>query len=274
MQTKKLLIKYGGNAMTNQSLKSEIAKQLLVLTQAGYQVTLVHGGGPFINKALEAANIRSEFYDGQRKTTSVAFFHIEKTLIGEVNTELVGIFNQLGLKAVGLSGKDGNSVTAVKYFHESVDGKGNPIQVDLGQVGRVETVDTALLELLLAAGFTPVMTCIANDKDGNGFNINGDTFAGQIAAALQVDQYILLTDVDGLFLDFPDPQSIIRELRLSDLSEHYGSTIKGGMIPKIKSCEEAVLSGVRKAVILNGTQPDQLSRYILENESLGTTLIP
>lgn len=274
MQTKKLLIKYGGNAMTNPTLKIEIAKQLLALTEAGYQVILVHGGGPFINKALKAADIHSEFFDGQRKTTSEAFFHIEKTLLGEVNTALVAIFNQVGLKAVGLSGKDGNSVTAVQYFHETIDAKGNPIQVDLGQVGRIEKVDSSLLELLLAGGFTPIMTCVANDKDGNGFNINGDTFAGQIAAALKVDQYILLTDVDGLFLDFPDPKSIIRELRLSDLSQHYGSTIQGGMIPKMKSCEEAVLAGVRKAVILNGTEPDQLSRYILENESLGTTLIP
>ena len=274
MQSKKLLIKYGGNAMTNQSLKSEIAKQVMVLSQEGYQVILVHGGGPFINKALKAADIQSEFFDGQRKTTSEAFLHIEKTLIGEVNTDLVGIFNQVGLKAVGLSGKDGNSVTAVKYFHETKDGKGNPIRVDLGQVGRVDTVDTSLLDLVLSGGFTPIMTCIANDKDGTGYNINGDTFAGQIAAALKVDQYILLTDVDGLFSNYPDPKSIIRELRLSDLSQHYGSTIQGGMIPKIKSCEEAVVAGVRKAVILNGTQPDQLRRYILENESLGTTLTP
>jgi acetylglutamate kinase len=272
MDAKKILIKYGGNAMINQKLKSEIANQVLQLTQRGFRVVLVHGGGPFINKALKEADIVSEFYEGQRITTPKAFSFIERTLIGEVNTDLVSAFNAAGLKAVGLSGKDGQLVLARKYWPESNDADGNSGPVDLGQVGKVEKVDPTLLQLLLENGYTPILTCIASNSSGESFNINGDTFAGEIAAALQVDQFIVLTDVDGLFAKYPDPKSIVSSLTLTDLENHYGSTIQGGMIPKIQSCESAVRSGVKKAIILNGTKPEQLTHYLLKNEPIGTTL--
>ncbi len=272
MGAKRILIKYGGNAMINQNLKRKIADQVFKLTQSGFQVVLVHGGGPFINKALQEARIISEFHEGQRKTTPEAFAHIEKTLIGEVNADLVAVFNAAGLNAVGLSGKDGQTVTAEKFLMESKDKNGHVHSVDLGQVGKVEKVDPSLLNLLLDNGYTPIITCIASDGKGTSYNINGDTFAGKVAGAIKADQYIVLTDVDGLFADFPNPDSIIAELNLSDLQKHYGSTVQGGMIPKISSCEAAVRSGVKKAVILNGTKPEQLTQYILKNESLGTTL--
>lgn len=273
MNSQKVLIKYGGNAMVNEELKKQIAAKIAVLQTRGYQVILVHGGGPFINKALDEASILSTFFDGHRYTSPEALTCIEKTLKGEVNGSLVSLLNRTGLKAVGLSGKDGQFVTAKKRWHVQIDENGKSQQIDLGQVGEVSHVDTSLLEILLKEGFTPVITCIAGDSNGNEYNINGDVFAGKIASALGVDAYIVLTDVDGLFLAYPDPESIIPNLSLKDLRTYYGSIIQGGMIPKISSCEAAVVAGVKRAVILNGTKPSQITDYLLENKSIGTTII-
>lgn len=269
MSRRTVLIKYGGNAMINENLKEQIANQIKTLQQHDVQVVLVHGGGPFINKALNEAGVASEFFDGQRKTTKEALVIIERTLKGEVNSSLVNIFNRTGLKAVGLSGKDGPIVLAEKKEQKTKEGS----TTDLGQVGKVKSVNTKLLHLLLESEFLPIITCLGSDEQGNDYNINGDVFAGKIAAALQVDDYMILTDVDGLYQDYPDPTSIVQQLSLSQLPSFYGTVITGGMIPKIQSCEEAVASGVKRAVILNGTKPDQISDYILENKKIGTSLI-
>lgn len=272
MNFRRVLIKYGGNAMANENLKEEIAFKIKSLEEGGIQLIVVHGGGPFINKSLKQAGIHSEFYDGQRLTTPEALAHIEKTLKGEVNSSLVNIFNKAGLKAVGLSGKDGQMVMAKKRWHLSTDESGLEARIDLGQVGDVQKVNTKLLHLLLDQGFTPVITCIASDAEGNDYNINADVFAGKVAAALGVHDYIVLTDVDGLFLNYPDPSSIVHHLKLDELSVYYNSVIVGGMIPKIESCEGAVNAGVQRAVILNGTKPEQITNYILNNQPIGTTL--
>lgn len=272
MNFRRVLIKYGGNAMANENLKEEIAFKIKSLEEEGIQLIVVHGGGPFINKSLKQAGIHSEFYDGQRLTTPEALAHIEKTLKGEVNSSLVNIFNKAGLKAVGLSGKDGQMVMAKKRWHLSTDESGLEARIDLGQVGDVQKVNTKLLHLLLDQGFTPVITCIASDAEGNDYNINADVFAGKVAAALGVHDYIVLTDVDGLFLNYPDPSSIVHHLKLDELSVYYNSVIVGGMIPKIESCEGAVNAGVQRAVILNGTKPEQITNYILNNQPIGTTL--
>lgn len=272
MNSRKVLIKYGGNAMVNEKLKEEIAEKIKILKEEGIQVVLVHGGGPFINNSLREAGITSEFFDGQRFTTTEALGHIEKTLKGEVNCSLVNIFNKAGLKAVGLSGKDGQVVLAKKRWHLATDESGMEAKIDLGQVGDVQKVNTKLLRLLLDQGFTPVITCIASDDEGNDYNINADVFAGKIAAALGVDDYIVLTDVDGLFSNYPDPKSIVPQLTLDELPTYYQSVIVGGMIPKIESCEGAVNAGVQRAVILNGTKPEQITNYILNNQPIGTTL--
>ena len=192
-----------------------------------------------------------------------------RTLKGEVNSSLVNIFNHIGLNAVGLSGKDGPIVLAEKKLRKSENGA----STDLGHVGEVKAVNTRLLHLLLEGGFLPILTCLGSDEQGNDYNINGDVFAGKIAAALEVDDYIVLTDVDGLYRDYPDPASIIPQLSLSQLPSYYGTVITGGMIPKIQSCEAAVASGVSRAMILNGTKPDQISEYIIGNKKIGTSII-
>ncbi len=270
MTRRRVLIKYGGNAMINENLKEQIAHQINTLQAQGIQIVLVHGGGPFINKALKEAGIASDFFEGHRKTTKEALSVIEKTLKGEVNSSLVNVFSRAGLPAVGLSGKDGSIVVAEKKQIISKNEPSSPL--DLGQVGEVRTVNTRLLQLLLDAGFLPVLTCIASDKEGNDYNINADAFAGKIAAALEVDDYIVLTDVDGLYSDYPDPASLIHQLALPQLPSYYQTIITGGMIPKIQSCEAAVAGGVSRAVILNGTRPEQISQYTLENKKIGTVI--
>lgn len=270
MHKKQVLIKYGGNAMLNNDLKHEIAEKIKALQENNIQVILVHGGGPFINKALESEGIPSEFIDGHRYTTKEALVHIETALKGEVNSSLVGVLNKAGLKAVGLSGKDGRMVIAEKRWHRPQDSES---PVDLGQVGNVKAIDCTLVQHLLAQGYTPVVTCIAADEKGEDYNINADMFAGHLAAALQVDEYIVLTDVDGLYQHFPDPDSILTSITLAELPELYHTIIKGGMIPKITSCEIALKGGAKKAVILNGTKPEQIEGYATGNKVLGTTIV-
>ena len=266
-----LLFKYGGNAMTNQSLKKQVLKNICDLKEKGFLVVIVHGGGPFIKQTLEEVNIDSEFIDGQRKTTPKAMEYVEMALKGKVNGSLISTINAIGHKAVGLSGKDGKMVISKKRLHQHIV-NGKTEMVDLGQVGDIESVDTALIALLLENGFIPVITCIASDKKGNDYNINGDLFAGHIAGALLADQYIILTDVDGLMLDKDNPSSIIHELKVAEINQLKEiKCIQGGMIPKIDSCEIALEKGARLARIINGTVPEQITG-LFENQKTGTTI--
>ncbi|NEW78982.1 MAG: acetylglutamate kinase [Gelidibacter sp.] len=266
-----LLFKYGGNAMTNQPLKKQVLKNICNLKEKGYQVVIVHGGGPFIQQTLKEVNIDSEFIDGQRKTTPEAMEYVEMALKGKVNGSLISIINAMGYKAVGLSGKDGQIVTAKKRLHQQIK-NGKAEMVDLGQVGDVASVDVTLIELLLENDFIPVITCIASDKNGNDYNINGDLFAGHIAGALSAAQYIILTDVDGLMLDKDNPASIIHELKVTEINHLKEiKCIQGGMIPKMDSCEIALEKGAKLARIINGTIPEQISA-LFENQQLGTII--
>ncbi len=272
MQSSKLLIKYGGNAMVNQALKSQIATALQHLRKAGHQIVLVHGGGPFINQTLEQARIHSEFVEGQRKTSPEAMEVVKKTLIGEVNTDLVSLFSKHQLQAVGISGLDSNMVKVSPKKLQVTLPSGEIDQLDLGRVGEIETIQPRLIETLVNDGFMPVIACIGSDGKELTYNINADDFAGEIAAAIQADYYISLTDVDGLYENYPDPASILRQIALENLPSLYGTVIQGGMIPKIQSCENALKKGVKNALILNGTKPEQLLAFFEKNQELGTTI--
>ncbi len=266
-----LLFKYGGNAMTDPDLKSRVLESICSLKKQGHHVVIVHGGGPFIKFALQEANIKSEFIDGQRKTTPEAMEYVEMALKGKVNGNLVSIINAMGFKAVGLSGKDGKTVIAEKRMHKRiVNGKAEI--VDLGQVGDVVRVNPELITLLLENDFIPVITCLASDEFGNDYNINGDMFAGHIAGAISAQHYIVLTDVDGLLLDKDDPGTILREVGLGELKNLKDrGIIQGGMIPKIESCEIALNKGAGFARIINGTVPEQVSELFASRE-VGTVI--
>jgi len=256
--------------MTDESLKEKIVNSISRLSAKGERVVIVHGGGPFIKEALAEAQIDSEFIDGQRKTSHEAMHLVEITLKGRVNTNLVTLFNRAGAKAVGLSGKDGQVVTAKKRIHiESNTGR----EVDLGQVGDVEKVNPLLINNLLDNGFLPVLTCVAADNRGIDYNINGDLFAGYVAGALRADHFVVLTDVDGIMMDKDDPETLIKKIESGELVKLKATgVIQGGMIPKIDACIVALKEGAVEAHILNGTKPDDLER-IIEKDKAGTAIL-
>ncbi|WP_194976059.1 acetylglutamate kinase [Aquiflexum lacus] len=273
MNPSKILIKYGGNAMTNTILQKKIAEQIHLLIEAGHLIVVVHGGGPFINRALEKAVIHSEFIEGHRVTSPEALVEIQKTLIGDVNASLVKIFNSCDVRAVGLSGLDGRMVLATKKSVQIPLASGEIENRDLGSVGEVTRINSDLIEILIRNNFTPIIACIASDMEANAYNVNADNFAGALAAAIKADFYITLTDVDGLYLNFPDALSILDQVSINQLSELYGRVIKGGMIPKIQAIEAALNAGLSNALILNGTKPEQLYQFFEENKRIGTKII-
>ncbi|MEZ5059125.1 MAG: acetylglutamate kinase [Saprospiraceae bacterium] len=270
---KKILIKYGGNAMLNDDLQKEIVQSIVALKEQGIQIIIVHGGGPFIARQLETAGIQSEFIDGHRYTSTEAMPHVEMALKGKVNGKLVSLFNQCGSKAIGLSGKDAQMVIAKKRMHHRVLEDGSHENISLGQVGDVETVNTAFLEDLLSKEITPVVACIGTDKNGLDYNINADMMAGAIAGALKVDHFLVLTDIDGLRMDVEDPESHIDKITIQAVEKLFGDAIKGGMIPKIEACIEALDKGANESAIINGTKPYLLKEKLINQTDVGTTIV-
>lgn len=268
---KTIVFKYGGNAMLDPSLRDQVIRTICSIKAAGNRVVVSHGGGPFIREMLEMAGVSSEFVDGQRRTTAEAMPYIEMVLKGRVNGELVGMINRHGERAVGLSGKDGMMVRAVKRRHWS-ELDGARVERDLGQVGDVGAVDTELLELLLGRSFLPVVACVAADDRGVDMNINGDVFAGALAGALTADEFVVMTDVDGLLREVSDPGSLIRELSVEEVGALIRSgVIAGGMIPKMEACCSAIATGARSVRIINGTKPEQL-KALRAGEDVGTRI--
>ncbi|MEX2601527.1 MAG: acetylglutamate kinase, partial [Balneolaceae bacterium] len=211
---------------------------------------------------LETAGVTSRFVGGHRVTDEAAMEYVEMALNGKVNGLIVRELNARGIKAVGLSGKDGAMVRAVKRSGSE----------DLGFVGDVSSVDTGLIRTLLLDGFIPVLAPIALGEDFREYNINADMFAGHIAGALNADAFIALTNVDGLLEDPDRPETLIRTVRQQDVSSLMGSVIKGGMIPKMEACLAALSHGVRRAHIINGMKPDTLLTTLLSNRSCGTII--
>ena len=271
---KKILIKYGGNAMLNSDLQQQVINTIVFLKQHDCQIIIVHGGGPFIADQLQQAGIQSEFIDGHRKTTAEAMLHVEMALKGKVNGNLVSLFNKENSLALGISGKDAQTVIAKKRMHIIKDDNGNSKVVSLGQVGDVKSVNSAFLKDLLKKNITPVIACIGTDEAGNDYNINADMMAGHIAGALEVDHYLVLTDIDGLRKKVDDPQTHIDQLSIKEAENLFTTSIKGGMIPKIESCILALRNGAREASIINGTKPQLLKEKIINNKHVGTTIIP
>lgn len=257
--------------MTQPDLQQQMLAGIGELAQDGHRIVVVHGGGPFIQKTLELAGITSDFIGGHRKTTPAALTYVEMALKGQVNGALVHQLNRLGHKAIGLSGKDAAFAKARRRKHAVVV-DGELQEVDLGQVGDIENMDTSLIDLLLGNGYLPVVATLAMGGDGEVYNVNADLFAGHLAGALSADRYIALTDVDGLLADKDDPESLIKTVSVAALDGLVqDGTIQGGMIPKMDSCKAALECGAASAHILNGTRPEQLLR-LMQGHGVGTTI--
>ena len=261
-----LVIKYGGNAMTNDELKDAVMNDIVLLSLVGIKVVLVHGGGPEINDMLKRLGIESRFVNGLRYTDDATIDVVKMVLSGKVNKELVQLLAQHKGNAVGLCGIDGGMLIAEKK--KTDDGQ------DLGWVGEITKVNTKPILDALDNGNVPVIATVATDENGNTYNINADTAAAQIAAELGAENLILMTDIAGLLRDKDDPSTLIPKVNVSEVPflKRQG-IISGGMIPKIDCCVEAVRRGVNKTVIIDGRVPHSILIEILSNEGIGTHLV-
>lgn len=261
-----LVIKYGGNAMTNEELKDAVMNDIVLLSLVGIKVVLVHGGGPEINDMLKRLGIESRFVNGLRYTDDTTIDVVKMVLSGKVNKELVQLLAQHKGNAVGLCGIDGGMLIAEKK--KTDDGQ------DLGWVGEITKVNTKPILDALDNGNVPVIATVATDENGNTYNINADTAAAQIAAELGAENLILMTDIAGLLRDKDDPSTLISKVNVSEVPflKRQG-IISGGMIPKIDCCVEAVRRGVNKTVIIDGRVPHSILIEILSNEGIGTQFV-
>lgn len=263
-----VVIKYGGNAMVSEELKRAFVEDVVFLRRCGLKPVVVHGGGPQINSMLSRLGIASEFKGGLRVTTPEAMEVVRMVLVGQVGRELVGLLNGHGPLAVGMSGEDAGLFTAQRRG-TVVDGQ----PVDLGLVGEVVEVNTAAITDLIDAGRIPVVATVAPDIEGEVHNVNADTAAAALASALGARRLIVLTDVEGLYADWPATDSIIASITTNELRDLL-PTLSSGMIPKMEACLAAVEGGVEFATIVDGRQPHSLLLEVFTDEGVGTMVVP
>lgn len=271
LEKKSTLIKVGGNALTDETVKNQIVFQITQAIKSGIRPVVVHGGGIVIKELLDIAGIDFEFVGGHRKTDAISMKYVEMALSGSVNKELVNLLNRSGVKAVGVSGVDAGMVTARRRVHtETVNGADEDF--DLGFVGDVQSVNTGLITTLLNADYVPVISPVSMGEDGKPYNVNADMFAGHLAGALKTDHFIAMTNVDGLLKNMDSPESMIKTITSKDIRALFGSVVQGGMIPKVEACLIALEKGVKSAHIINGTKKDSLLHILTMNQDEGTTI--
>jgi acetylglutamate kinase len=263
-----IVIKYGGNAMTDEALKEGFAEDVVFLRYAGLRPVVVHGGGPQISEALDRLGIESTFTAGLRVTTPEAMKVVRMVLVGQVNRDIVGLVNRHGPFAVGLSGEDAHLFTAER---KSAMVDGSP--VDIGQVGEIVKVEPGAVQALIADGRIPVVSSVARGVDGEVFNVNADTAAAALAVALSAEKLVVLTDVEGLYANWPDNTELIDQLDAAEL-ERIIPSLSSGMVPKMEACLTAVQGGVPQAHVLDGRVPHSLLLEIFTNEGIGTMVMP
>lgn len=259
---KYVVVKYGGNAMTDLELKKSVMNDLLLLQLVGVKVVLVHGGGPDINNALQAMHIESQFKNGLRVTDKDTMDVVQMVLAGKVNKGLVADLISSGGRAVGLCGVDGHMI----QVHQKND--------ELGYVGEVDVIDTAIIDDVISKGYIPVISSIGCGSDGQVYNVNADTVAAKIAGALKAETMVAMTNIDGVLRDVNNPSSLIPRITVAEaeaLKEE--GIIAGGMIPKVDCCLEAIAAGAQKVFIINGEIPHAILIELLTNEGLGTMFV-
>ena len=254
-----IVVKYGGNAMINEQLKEQVMEDIALLWLIGIKVVLVHGGGPEINEVMDKFGKKPEFVNGLRVTDKETVDIVQMVLAGKVNKSLVSLVQMKGGHAVGLSGIDGGLIEAEVKDEQ------------LGFVGKITKIRTQPITDLLEKNYIPVISTVAGDRNGNVYNINGDTAAAYIAGALGADRLLMMTDIAGVLRDKDDPTSLITELTVSEAKGLYEEgVISGGMIPKVDCCITAINKGVRKVTILDGRIPHSILMELLTDEGAGT----
>ncbi|BFM38145.1 acetylglutamate kinase [Synechocystis sp. LKSZ1] len=258
-----VVVKYGGAAMKDSSLKDKVIRDIVFMASIGIHPVVVHGGGPEINSWLDRLGIEPKFKDGLRVTDAPTMDIVEMVLVGRVNKEIVSLINQAGGLAVGLCGKDGNLITARAIT-----------QQDIGFVGEVSNVNAQLVESLVKSGYIPVISSVAADEFGQAHNINADTVAGEIAAALGAEKLILLTDTRGILRDYKDPSTLITKMDIQQARELIqAGIVAGGMIPKVNCCVRSLAQGVRAAHIIDGRLPHALLLEVFSDLGIGSMIV-
>ena len=256
---KTVVVKYGGNAMVNDELKQQVMEDIALLWLIGVKVVLVHGGGPEISQTMKRLGKEAVFVDGLRVTDKETVDIVQMVLAGKINKTLVNLLQMKGGHAVGLSGIDGGILEA-KMKNEA-----------LGYVGEITKVRTRPITDLLEKNYIPVISTVAGDRQGNTYNVNGDTAAACIAGALGAERLIMMTDIDGILYNKDDPHSLITDLTVSQARKLFDKgVISGGMIPKVECCIEAISRGVKNVVIMDGRVPHSILMELLTNEGAGT----
>ena len=265
-----IVVKYGGNAMVDDSLKAAFAQDIMFLRYAGLRPVVVHGGGPQIAAMLDRLGLVTEFKAGLRVTTPEVMEVVRMVLTGQVGRELVGLLNQHGPLAVGLSGEDAGLFGARKRA-AVIDG----LPVDLGLVGDVVSVNPSAVMDILDAGRIPVVSTVAPDLDVDGqvLNVNADSAASALAIALKAEKLVVLTDVEGVYANWPDKDSLLSRLTLSAAADLL-TRVSAGMVPKLEACVRAVTEGVPQAHVIDGRQPHSLLLEVFTSEGIGTMIIP
>lgn len=258
-----VVVKYGGAAMKDSYLKDKVIRDVVFLACVGLRPVVVHGGGPEINSWLVKLGIEPQFKNGLRVTDAATMDVVEMVLVGRVNKELVSLINRAGGKAVGLCGKDGNLIKARPEGREGI-----------GFVGEVNSVDINLIESLVSSGYIPVISSVAADEKGQAYNINADTVAGELAAALGAEKMILLTDTAGILKDYKDPSTLIARVDIQEARKLIETgVVSGGMIPKVTCCVRSLAQGVRAAHIIDGRIPHALLLEIFTDEGIGSMIV-
>ncbi|HHX14235.1 MAG TPA: acetylglutamate kinase [Clostridiales bacterium] len=262
---KKIVIKYGGNAMIRRDLQESVINDISLLSLVGINVVVVHGGGPEINDTLAKLNIKPRFIDGLRYTDQATMEVVQQVLCGKVNKDLVSMITRQGSRAIGLCGMDGDLIQATKLIRENTD---------YGLVGDIVKIQPDVINSALDNGYIPVVSSIAQGVDGNSvYNVNADTVAARLAVALGAIKLILLTDVRGILRDPDDDSSLIHQISLPDVdSLKEEGIITGGMIPKIDCCTDALKGGVKRAHIIDGRIPHSILMEVLSDEGIGTMI--
>ncbi len=257
-----IVVKYGGAAMKDDNLKEKVIRDIVLLSYVGMRPVVVHGGGPEINIWLEKLGIEPQFKNGLRVTDAQTMDVVEMVLVGRVNKELVSLINSAGGKAVGLCGQDGSLIEA------------RPQGKDVGFVGEVHSIDIGLILTLVEKGYIPVISSVAADESGQAHNINADTVAGEIAAALGAEKLILLTDTAGILRDYHDPSTLIYRLDIQEARDLIAEgVVAGGMIPKVNCCVRSLAQGVRAAHIIDGRIPHSLLLEIFSDSGIGSMIV-
>ena len=258
-----IVIKYGGAAMKDGTLKAGVVRDIVFLCSVGVRPVVVHGGGPEINIWLDKIGIEPQFKDGLRVTDADTMDIVEMVLVGRVNKELVSLINQAGGSAVGLCGKDGNLIQARPIGKEGI-----------GFVGEITSINEDLIKSLVRNNYVPIISSVAADENGQAYNINADTVAGEIAAALEAEKLILLTDTPGILEDYHDQSTLITKLDIQKARALIDcGIVSGGMIPKVSCCVRSLAQGVKAAHILDGRIPHALLLEILTDEGIGSMIV-